>query len=148
MADETKNVKISFENRVNVQLAGQNIHWQGADFDPGAVTHWIEPRVLGCIPAPSRLATRDERWQFNVNVYAKTGPGGQTTHKVWELADLLVTAFDQITFPLQNWAGIGDPTIGYIRCSEVEVIPIPAQGGREPTELQQLTCSFSGLVLF
>lgn len=145
MADDTKNVKLSFEERVTTQLKPTyTIHWQGLDFDSATVTAWIEPRLLGRSAQPSRLSERVEAWTFQCNVYAKTGPGGETTHRVWELADAVIDAFDQATFAVKDWADAALPTLFYLRCSEGDVVPVPSGGGRPSStaQLQQLAVSF------
>lgn len=150
MPDQTKNVAISIQDRFNTQLAAvSSINWQGVDFDSSAATEWLEPRLLGFASRVVRLTEREEVWTLSVNCYAKTGEGGETIYRVWELADQVLTAFAQITMAVLDWATSGNPVIAQLRFNEGVVTPIPAQGSRpvESPELQQVNVTLEGMLI-
>lgn len=131
MANETKNVKISLDDRIQTQLAGSySIHWEDTDFKSEPVQEWLEPRLLGFTPAPSRNGSRSEQWTLSVNCYAKTGRGQKNALRVWELADAVWAAFNQATVAVKNWAAEGDPVIFYIRFGEAVISRVPGTGAR------------------
>lgn len=147
MADESKNVKVSIEDRINTDLGSLAIDWPGTDFDSDGVTEWLQPDVLGYSPRATRLSERFEFWTLSINCYARTGPGGETTHRIWELLDLILAAFDQVTMAVKDWAAADPkPTLSYLRFSEATVTPIdpPVQAGKF---VQQLNVSFDGVLI-
>lgn len=147
MSDETKDVKISIEDRINSQLGSVTLDWPGLDTDLDGVTSWIQPDVLGYSTRPTRSANRFEFWTVTFNVYTRTGPGGETTHKVWELVDLILAAFDQVTVAVKDWSAADPkPTLAYLRFTEGDVIPItpPDEAGKF---VQQLNVSFEALLI-
>jgi hypothetical protein len=147
MSDEAKDVKISIEDRINSQLGSVTLDWAGTDIDLDGVTSWIQPDVLGYSARPTRLSNRFEFWTISFNCYARTGAGGETTHKVWELVDMILTAFDQVTMAIKDWsAGDPKPTVAYLRFTEGNVTPItpPAEAGKY---VQQLNVAFEALLI-
>ena len=147
MSDETKDVKISIEDRINTQLAAITLDWPGLDIDLDGVTAWIAPDVFGYSARPTRTANRFEFWTVSFNCFSRTGPGGETTHKVWELVDLILAAFDQVTMAVKDWSAADPkPTLSYLRFFEGDVTPItpPGEVGKF---VQQLNVSFDGVLI-
>ena len=147
MSDETKNVKISVEDRINTELAAVTLDWPGLDIDLDGVTAWIAPDDLGYSGAPSRSSERHEEWTFSFNCFTRTGPGGETTHKVHELVDMVIAAFDQVTMAVKDWSAADPkPTLSYLRFREAEVTPIrvPEEAGKF---VQKRNVSFSALLI-
>lgn len=155
MANETLNVKKSFENRVAAQLEiSTSIDWQGTDFDAQAVTEWIEPRLLGQTPSAMRRGERFELWAAQFNCYARTGfdefgAQRETTHRVWELADLVLAEFGQHDLAVLDHATGGTPEIFRLRFDEGSVNPVPASGVVDEAlaDVQQLNVSFSPVLI-
>lgn len=148
MADETKNVKISVEDRINSQLlATSAIGWPGTSLDTSGLTEWIEPELLGYSARPTRTAERFELWTLQFNCFSRSGPSGETTHRIWELVDACIAAFDQVTMAVKNWAAADPkPTLFYLRFSEAGVVPVDA-ATPEDQFLQQLNVTFEGAVI-
>lgn len=147
MADESKNVKISIEDQIETQLGSLAIDWPGKDFDGDGVTEWIQPDVLGYSSRPTRLSERFEIWTLSINCYTRTGPGTETTNRVWELVDLILAEFDQVTLAIKDWTqSPPEPTLYYLRFSEGTVTPIepPADAGKF---VQQLNVSFDVVLI-
>lgn len=151
MADESKNVKISIEDRINTEFSTlvteEKVDWPGKDFDSDAVTEWIQPDVLGYSSRPTRLSERFELWTLSINCYTVTGPGGETTVRIWELVDLILAAFDQVSLAIKDWTQVPpEPTLFYLRFSEGTVTPIepPKEAGKF---VQQLNVSFEGVLI-
>ena len=149
MADETKDVKISFEKRVNAQPGTFAIDWQGTGFDTDTVTEWIEPRLLGYSGASSRKSARTEFCTAQFNLYVRVSEGSKTTHDVWELIDAVLAAFDQFDMEVKNWGAGGGSTVGYLRFEEAAVVPVPGGGGRTPESgnLQQFNVTIPGVLI-
>ena len=151
MADETKNVKLSIEKRVDDQLSGTStIHWQGAGFDQGGVSEWFAPRVLGFSGAPARKSARTEAWTFDVNCFAHTGQG-ETKARVWELVDAVIAAFEDYDLAVLDWAAASPPvtTLYWVRFGRATVTPVPG-GGLADDELrdpQQLNVRFTAWLI-
>ena len=143
MADEFKNIKISVEDRANTQLSGSTtLKFAGIELDTDDLTEWVEVDVLGESPRATRAGERFEFWTVQANCYAVTGPGGETTHRVWEFADLMRAAFHQYTLAVKDWSQAApEPTLFYLRFAEAQVTPIapPAEAGKW---LQQVNVSF------
>ena len=147
MSDETKDVKISIEDRINTELAAITLHWPGLDIDLDGVTAWIAPDVLGYSAAPSRSSERFEIWTISFNCFTRTGPGGETTHKVWEMVDVIIGAFDQVTMAVKDWSAADPkPTLSYLRFSEAQVTPISAPEGAGKF-VQQLNVSLDAVLV-
>lgn len=126
MAFNTANVKTSIEVYADAQLSGDaSLDIAGTEFDTSAVTDWFEPRILGLSSVPSRKNDRTEFWTFSVNCFAKTPT--ETTHRVWELADLVLVAFGQKDLAILNYDGVADTTLFFIRFDEGDVNWIDAE---------------------
>lgn len=123
MADETKNVEKSINDRVDSQLGTLSIHYPGTEFDSDGVTEWIVVEEPDYSSRPVRSGERDEIWTVSFNCYARTGPGGETIYRVAELADLVLAAFSQYTLAVLDWASGDDPkpTLFWLRFEEGEV---------------------------
>ena len=151
MANEMLNVKKSFEIRVAAQLEiSTSIDWQGTVFNAQAVTEWVEPRLLGETSTAMRKGERFELWTAQFNCYARTGfdefgAQRETTHRVWELADLVLTAFGQHDLAVLDHADGETPEIFRLRFDEGSVTPVPASGVVDEAlaNLQQLNVSFN-----
>ena len=142
MANEDKNVLHSYYVRANTQLSGETLVFHPyTDMSKRSDTDFIVVYSPVKLARPSRLGSRIEEWFFEMNAFAKLTT--QNMYKVHELGDSIGTAFDQVTFSLQDFETVGDPVIGYIRCSEVEKRDVlnPAN-----PELHQLNCSFTGFL--
>ena len=145
VADDTRNVKLSIEDRADSQLAATAaIHWQGAAFNQGAVDEWFQPRLLGFTGAAARNTARTELWTLSVNCFANTG-AGKSKDRVWQLADLVITAFEDFALPVKDWL-VNPPvtTLYYLLIGKANVTPVPgsAEAPDEQTEPQQLNVSF------
>ncbi len=144
MADETRNVNQSFVKRVVAQLdATETVVYPGLNADKSGYNSWVEPRILGRFPRASRKTQRHEVWRFQVDCYANVDKALATVVEIdkhWQLADAVIAAFDQIDFAIQDWQTGGNPTLGFMRCSEVEVIEISSG---DPNLLRTV-CTFHG----
>lgn len=149
MADEFKNVRISVLKHFEDNLATvSSIHWSGTDFDTDAVSEWLQPRLLGPAAGSARRGERNEIWTLNVNCFAKvgedfTGSQLESLHRHWELADEVFGVFSQVDVPIQNWAGIGDPVIAYLRFEEAGMTQILGD-----TKAQQVAVSIAARLIF
>ena len=144
MADETKNVKISIEDRINTQLGSLTIDWPGTEFDSDGVTEWIAPQAPDFNASPSRLSDRFELWTLSVNCFARTGPSGETTHRVHELVDLVLGAFDKLDLAIKDWADTpATPTLFFLRFGPADVTALtpPGEAGKFT---QQMNVSIDG----
>lgn len=123
MADETKNVEKSINDRVDSELGTLAIHYPGTEFDSDGVTEWIVVEEPDYSSRPVRSGERDEIWTVSFNCYARAGPGGETIYRAAELADLVLAAFSQHDLAVLNWASGDDPkpTLFYLRFDEGEV---------------------------
>lgn len=151
MSDETYDVKISIEDRINTQLSSYTILWPGREHDTETLMAWIEPEVMGYSGAPSRSAERYERWSLQFNCFARTGPpshpSAETTHKVWQLVDACLAAFDQVTMAVKDWSESDPkPTLFYLRFPEAEVTPVTPPEGTDKW-LQQRNVYFEPLLI-
>ena len=148
MANETKHVKMSFEDRCADQLAGATtLHYAGVDFDTTSVTEWIRPRVLGFSPIGEsgvQVGVRRELWTFSFDVFVRVGLAGETTHRAYELADAVRTAFDRIDLSVLDWTG--DQTQeALIYFNRGDLTPVlETKEGRHT--LQQLNVSYTGVL--
>lgn len=155
MADDTLNVKKSFEARVAAQLEiATSIDWQDTDFDAEVANEWIEPRLLGHTPSPARRGERFERWTAQFNCYARTGfdefkVQKNPTHRLWELVDLVIAAFRQHDLAILDHAAGGTPEIFRLRFDEGSVNAIPASGGvdTDTADLTQMNVSFTAALI-
>jgi hypothetical protein len=146
MADETKNVNISVEDRFNTELGSIAIDWPGADLDTDPLVEWLAPDLLGFSSSPSRKVQRTELYTLSVNCFHQAGEG-RSTSRVWELVDLVRAAFDQHDLAVLDWAQADPkPTLFYLRFSEgtVERINPPPDAGRF---LQQLNVTFDAFLV-
>lgn len=104
MADETKNAKIQIEDRFNSQLGPTTtLQFDQTDFDTTGITEWIRLINLGYAPQETPQQTRRENWLVEFGCFAKTGPGGENTHRIWELADAVRAAFDDLVLSVVDW---------------------------------------------
>lgn len=139
MADEMKNVELSILERIEDELESETtVHYQGTDFDTTTVTEWVQPRLLGQTPRATRLAERFELWTLNVNCFAETGIDGKSTHRIWELADAVIAAFNQLNLAIKNWAAPAKPTLFYLRFGEAAVQALDAPTNEADRHLQQV----------
>jgi hypothetical protein len=109
VANETKHVKLSFEDRCRTLLEPETtVHYEGVDFDTTAVTEWIRPRDFGYSPIGEsgvQPGVRRELWTFSFDVFVKVGLTGETTHRARELVDLIKASFDRINLSVLDWTG-------------------------------------------
>ena len=151
MAFSTANVKTSIEVYTDTQLSGAtSIDISGTEFDTSAVTEWIEPRILGFSSVPSRKSDRTEFWTFSVNCFAKTPT--ETTHRAWELVDLVLVEFSQKDLAILNYDGDALSTLFYIRFDEGDVNQVDirqAQGQPIGAQLrlQQVNVTFTAALI-
>ena len=112
MANESKHLKISIEDAVSDALASTtNIDFEDTDFDTESVTEWVRPRFLGYSSIGQsgvQVGTRREAVTLSLDIFARVGSGGETSHRVYELADLARAAFDRVTTTVVNWSGAQD----------------------------------------
>ena len=146
MANETKHVKESFERYIKTQMAGEtDVDYAGTDFNTSSVSEWIRPRVLGYTPileSGTQTGIRREAWTFSVDVFVKVGLAGETTHRAYELVDLLKAAFDRIALSVQDWAGDEEEeALCYFGRADVTPVDETKQG---QFVLQQLNCTWEG----
>lgn len=147
MANETKNVKISFEERVRTQLeSGQSltIDWEGTLDDPAHVaegadakTEFVRVRSLGFTPSPTRNGDRRELWtfQFDINVlvgFDRSGTPVNTTHRKWEMFDLIEAAFGQHDLAVLDYAS-DQSELFRLRFGEGALAPVGG-GGPAPED--------------
>ena len=108
MANETKHVKESFERYIKTQMSGEtDIDYAGKPFNTGDYSEWIRPRWLGYTPileSGTQNGVRREAHTFSVDVFVKVGLAGESTHRAYEIVDLLKAAFDRIALSVQDWA--------------------------------------------
>ena len=122
MADETLNVKKSFESRVAAQLEiSVPVDYQGIDFDKAAQDEWIEPRLLGETPSPTRRGERFELWTAQFNVYARTGfdefnAQKNPTHRIWQLVDIVLRNLCFLPIQLETLVTGSEAIINGRRC--------------------------------
>ena len=151
MADDLRDVRVSIMKNFEDQFdAGNDIDWEGQDFDTDASTAWMQPRLLGPVSEASRDGDRTENWILNVNVFAKLGEDSagnflEGINKHWELADLVRDQYSQKSIAVQDWSEVGDPTIGFLRFAEADVTPVSAPG--ESAGLEQLNVSVAGTII-
>lgn len=148
MANETLHVKIAFETRVKSQLGAETaIDYDGSDFDTAAVTEWIRPRLLGYSPIGEsgvQVGTRRELWTFSVDVFAKVGLAGETTHRVWELVDLLRAAFDRHNLSVLDYSDDElEEAVIYLNRGEVTPV-LTVKEGRHQT--MQVNITWQGVL--
>ena len=149
MANEFKNVRISVLKHFEDNLAvTSSIHWPGADFDTDAVSEWFVPRLLGPVPGSARRGERNETWILNVGCFAKvgedfTGAQKEILHRHWTLADAVFGQYSQADIAVQNWAGVGDPVIAYMRFEEASMVQIEGE-----TKTEQVTVTVAGRLIF
>lgn len=133
MADETKNVEKSINDRVDSQLGTLTIHYPGTEIDLDGVTEWLEVTEPDYTSRPVRAGERDEIWTVGFNCYARTGPSGETIYRAAELADLVLAAFSQHNLAVKNWA-VADPkpTLFWLRFDEGQVVALepPEDAGK------------------
>lgn len=151
MADELKDVAVSIMKRIDGQLSSTAyVRWPGTAFRADAASasgdKWFEPH-LAMDAEPTRDHRRRETWSIVINCFAKSG-GVDSFHGVWELADAIRAAFDQVTHSIQDWSEAGDPVLHYIRWGEIDVGPfIPPRALEAETgikNLQQLPVTVEG----
>jgi len=149
VANETKYPFISVMKHIetNFTLA---VDYPGEDFDSTAQNEWIQPRLLGYVPAPTRLSQRMEDWLLNINTFVKTEEVTAPINRSWEIIDLVLAQFDQATIAVKDWGQASpEPTLYQMRFSEGSVSPFPQTGERplETQGLQQFTASFDGWII-
>lgn len=128
MPDYTRHVKQSFEDRVQTQLEGTyTVHWEGQYLDTEGITTWIEPRTLGFSDRGANAGKRWELWTFQVNCYARVGPGTDIGgHKVYEIADDVMTAFRDLDLDVVDWdASDPKPSVGTLEFFHPSADPVP-----------------------
>jgi hypothetical protein len=128
--DDFKNVRISFWNRIKTQYddAGENVKYEGLDFDTEAVETWVEPQMLSIAGRSRRTSMRNEDWLFQIDHYAKVGPQSSTNPvQIWDLVGITRDSFDQQTFDLKDWDAVGDPTVGYLICKPIDLVEGPTE---------------------
>lgn len=146
MANENKNVKISFEAWVAAQLeTGQSltVNWQGTQFDPAAVdtgasknTAYITPRSLGKTSGAARRTKRRELWlfQFTISVLVGFDEFNQEindTHRLWEIADLIEAEFGQYDLAVLDYGGGGEEELFRLRFEEMDLRMLPSSGNED-----------------
>lgn len=146
MANESLNVKRNFEAEVESALeTGQTltVDWQGVHFDPAAVvdgdpavTAYITPRSLGYTASPTRKNTRRELWtfQFTINVlvgFDQYKSAINTTHRIWEIIDLIETVFGQLDLAVIDLEGDGSTELFRLRFSEGDPNMLPVGGNED-----------------
>lgn len=150
MANETKNVKISTERRVETQLEPDlTIHWPAIEFDADALTEWIQPRVTGMVSGIAPKGERRESWILDVNCFHRISDQTQdSTHRIWEIVDLVIAAFAQVDMPVKDWADPALPVLFYVRWNEGSVTNVPQPvSPKGDTITQQVNVSFTGTVI-
>ena len=146
MANETKHVHESFERRIKEQMAGvTDVDYAGRKFNTGNYTEWIRPRVLGYTPiseSGTQVGIRREAWTFSIDVFVKVGLAGETTHRAYEIADLLKAAFDRHNLIVRDWA---NDELQEALCyfSRADVTPVP-ESNHGQYVLQQLNLTWEG----
>ena len=149
-ADDIKNVHISvlkhFEDELSDTAA---IDVPGAPFNNEPLSEWYQPRVIGPTGFSMRRGERRETYLLNVNCFARTGRNsdGAQRSTIWrhhELAGEVSESFRQVDVAVQDWDGVGDPTVGYLRFEEPTVVEV--HDVRE-TDLQQATVSVTGWLI-
>lgn len=148
MANESRNVKQNFEARVATQLeTGQSltVGWQGIHFDPAAVNagsakidDFIKPRSLGYTAAAARRTKRREEWTFQFTISVLVGFNEfnnqvNTTHRIWDIADLIEAVFGQFDLAIIDLAGDGVTELFILRFGEGDLVMLPS-GGDESAE--------------
>ena len=152
MADKIRDVRVSiFKDFEDTFDAGNDIDWEGQDFDTDASTAWMQPRLLGPIPEASRQGDRTENWILNVNCFAKVsedkdGAFHEGIHKHYELADLVRDQYSQASIAIKDWSEVGDPTEAFLRFAEIVVTPVAPPG--QSSGLLQVNASVPGTIIF
>lgn len=143
MANESRNVKENFELRVETQLETLQslaVAWQGLHFDPAAVNagsakinDYIKPRSLGFTAAPARRTKRREEWTFQFTISVLVGFDEfdnqiNTTHRIWEIIDLIEAVFGQFDLPIIDLAGDLVTELFILRFDEGSPNMLPSSG--------------------
>jgi hypothetical protein len=129
VANETKYVKVAFEQRVDDQLGPDvALQWDGVDFDESAVTEWVRVNAPGYSPiaeSGTQQGVRRELWTFSFSVFTRTGgdSGGQTTHRANEIVDLIKAAFDRHTLSVLNYDDV-EQEVAQVYFNRAEVTPL------------------------
>ena len=148
MANETKHVKESFERRVKDQMADEtDIDYAGTKFDTGNHSEWIRPRVLGYSPvgeSGTQEGVRRELWTFSVDIFVKVGLAGETTHRAYEIADLLRAAFDRHNLVIYDWAD-DEQQEALCYLNRADLTPVPETNHGQYV-LQQLNLTWEGVL--
>lgn len=130
MADYTRHVKQSFENRVQGQLEGTYpVDWEGASFDAEGEAKWIEPRSLGQSNRPTNSGKRVESWTFQINCYVRIREGDPDRggNTVWEMADDVIDAFRDVDVDVVDWDESSTPrtSVGTLEFYHPDATPVP-----------------------
>ena len=148
MSNEARNVRLSITDEIDTQLGSITLHWPGTKFDSDGVAEWITAELPDFTPQATRLSERHEFRTVSFNCYARTGPGGKSIHRVYELADLVLGAFDQVTLEVLDWDSEEDPkpTLFYLRFAEGAITPIqpPPEAG---SYLMQMNVTFEAALI-
>ena len=145
MANETKNVNHSYMLRFKTQIqdAGENVvYYPFKDANLASFNDYYKVYLPRVSKRPSRTASRTELWFFETNVFVKTDQQ-DNLYRGDIMADLIVGAFEKFDLPLQDFETGGDPIIGYIRMSPVDVREISNPAN---SDLQQINCFWTGFL--
>ena len=149
MANENLNIKRNFEARVASELeTGQSlvVGWQGVHFDPAAVNagsakvnDYIKPRSLGFTPAAARRTKRREEWTFQFMISVLVGFNEfsnqiNTTHRIWEISDLIEAVFGQFDLAIIDLAGDGFTELFTLRFDEGDLVLLPGGGDEDDSK--------------
>lgn len=144
MARETENIQISFIKRVKAQLSAYTIAAPGVPVDTKPLAKWMEPQIITRQAADTRSGYRNETYLCQINLYARTSPGQARLRVIDEMVDAVISAFDRVTFSLQDWAEDADPVIGYLVCSPVSFNDVPVRtAAGETATIRQINCTFT-----
>jgi len=149
MADETRNVHISFLARIREQLEPFSaVRWPDTEFDTSAVTEWYEPFLLGETPTPTRQSRRHETWTAQVTCFARLVDGlDDSVHKAWEMADRVIGALGQHSLEVRDYRDSELALVGHLRFGEASVNPVARTEPRGNTILQQLAVTVEGVLI-
>ena len=131
MSDNTRNVRVSFMNRVQDDLEtteGLTVRWPGTAFGTSGNSEWIAPHDLGFTPLPINANSnpRHENWTFQINCFARMGesPDQTSAYRIDQLVDLVIDTFRWLELDVGDWTSGGSPVIGTLQFLQPDVTPV------------------------
>lgn len=143
MATDAKNVYQSFVKRIASELPTLTPFYPGLNGSKEGINSWIEPRMFGVRRLPSQTTERWGTWRFQIITFAVIDADTFGIYDHMVLADQVDAAFSTKGMDIKDWDTVGDPLLGTMQFSEVDIEEVDTG---DPSTLSAL-CEWTGWLI-